>query len=373
MAYQSLGLGSAADDGTGDNLRQGGTKINANFSEIYTLFGTGTALTSGITCGQDDLTFVGSSYNVVWDKSASAFNFLDNSKASFGTGNDLEIYHDGSHSYINDNGGTGNLYIKATNFFLTDENGESKVGMIGDGAVTLYHNNSATRLATTDSGITVTGSLLVTNSVEVGAYLIFEGSTDNDNETTVQVTDPTADRTITIPDETGTLMTTGGTGNVTSAMLADNSVTSAKIASGAVGTAEIAEGGIATSDIADSQITAAKLASNAVTTVKIADSAVTSAKIADGTIVAADLASNAVTTAKITDANVTTAKIADGNVTTAKLPDNAVTAAKIASNAVTQSKMADDSVGSAELNTLSTLLIKNSSGSTLKTCHCAGA
>ena len=67
MAYQSLGLGSAADDGTGDNLRQGGTKINANFSEIYTLFGTGSALSSGISCSQDDITFVGSSYNAVWD------------------------------------------------------------------------------------------------------------------------------------------------------------------------------------------------------------------------------------------------------------------------------------------------------------------
>ena len=40
MAYQSLGIGSAADDGTGDSLRVGGDKINDNFSEIYTLLGT---------------------------------------------------------------------------------------------------------------------------------------------------------------------------------------------------------------------------------------------------------------------------------------------------------------------------------------------
>ena len=372
MAYQSLGLGSAADDGTGDNLRAGGTKINANFSEIYTLFGTGTALTSGITCGQDDLTFVGSSYNAVWDKSASAFAFADNAKATFGTGNDLNIYHDGSHSYITDTG-TGNLYIKATNFFLTDDDSESKIAMLEGGAVTLYHDNSAAKLATSASGVSVTGSLVASNSVEVGAYIIFEGSTDNDNETTLQVVDPSADRTITLPNETGTVMTTGGTGNVTTAMLADNSVTAAKIAAGAVGTSEIADGSIATADIADDAITSAKIVDNAIITALITDSAVTSAKIADGTIVAADLASNAVTTAKITDANVTTAKIADNAVTTAKIPDNGITAAKIASNAVTQSKMADDSVGSAELNTLSTLLIKNSSGTTLKTCHCAGA
>ena len=49
MAYQSLGLGSSAGDGTGDTIRAGGDKINDNFSEIYTLLGTGTALTSGIS------------------------------------------------------------------------------------------------------------------------------------------------------------------------------------------------------------------------------------------------------------------------------------------------------------------------------------
>ena len=332
MAYQSLGLGSAADDGTGDNLRQGGTKINANFSEIYTLFGTGTALTSGITCGQDDLTFVGSSYNVVWDKSASAFAFVDNAKAIFGTGGDFEIYHSTDNNTYLTETGSGNLHLRASNLYLDDHDGTRMLFATENGAVALYHNGSV-KLATSASGVSVTGSLVASSSVEVGAYIIFEGSTDNDNETTVQVVDPSADRTITIPDETGTLMTTGGTGNVTSAMIADNAVTAAKIAAGAVGTSEIA----------------------------------------DGTIVAADLANDAITTDKITDANVTTAKIADNAVTTAKIPDNGITAAKIASNAVTQSKMADDSVGSAELNTLSTLLIKNSSGTTLTSCHCAGA
>ena len=49
MAYQALEIGTAANDGTGDTLRAGGDKINDNFSEIYTLLGTGTALTSGIS------------------------------------------------------------------------------------------------------------------------------------------------------------------------------------------------------------------------------------------------------------------------------------------------------------------------------------
>ena len=49
MAYQSLNLGSTGDDGTGDSMRAGGDKINDNFSEIYTLLGTGTALTTGMS------------------------------------------------------------------------------------------------------------------------------------------------------------------------------------------------------------------------------------------------------------------------------------------------------------------------------------
>ena len=46
MALQSLNIGTAANDGTGDNLRVGGDKINDNFSEIYTAFGNGSSLSS---------------------------------------------------------------------------------------------------------------------------------------------------------------------------------------------------------------------------------------------------------------------------------------------------------------------------------------
>ena len=49
MAYQSIGLGTSANDGTGDTLRAGGDKVNDNFVELYTLLGTGSALTSGLS------------------------------------------------------------------------------------------------------------------------------------------------------------------------------------------------------------------------------------------------------------------------------------------------------------------------------------
>ena len=54
--------------------------------------------------------------------------------------------------------------------------------------------------------------------------MIFEGSTPDNNETTVTVTDPTADRTITIPDETGTIITTGTIDGITESMMATDSI-----------------------------------------------------------------------------------------------------------------------------------------------------
>jgi hypothetical protein len=77
-----------------------------------------------------------------------------------------------------------------------------------------------------------------TGTVALGqnATLSFEGSSDNSFETTLTVTDPTADRTITLPNVTGTVITTGDTGSVTSTMILDGTIANADISS----TAEIA-------------------------------------------------------------------------------------------------------------------------------------
>jgi hypothetical protein len=81
----------------------------------------------------------------------------DNGVISFGAGSDLQIYHDGLNSYISE-GGTGNLFLGATNMFLRSSTGETYIGAIQDGAVTLYHNNAA-KLATTSTGVDVTGTV----------------------------------------------------------------------------------------------------------------------------------------------------------------------------------------------------------------------
>jgi hypothetical protein len=72
-----------------------------------------------------------------------------------GTG-DLQIYHDGNNSYINDTG-TGALLIRGSNVALAKYTGETMVNAFADGRVDLYYDN-AIKLATTPTGIDVTGT-----------------------------------------------------------------------------------------------------------------------------------------------------------------------------------------------------------------------
>ena len=65
MTRQNIGIGSAANDGNGDTLRQAGTKINANFAEVYALLGGGDSsnLSTQISLENDAVTFEGTSAN----------------------------------------------------------------------------------------------------------------------------------------------------------------------------------------------------------------------------------------------------------------------------------------------------------------------
>ena len=86
---------------------------------------------------------------------------------------------------------------------------------------------------------TFTGTVLLGQN----AVLAFEGSADDDYETTITVTNPTADRTITIADVSGTLVTTGDTGTVTSTMILDGTIANADIsASAEIAVSKLANG-----------------------------------------------------------------------------------------------------------------------------------
>ena len=90
------------------------------------------------------------------------------------------------------------------------------------------------------SGTTITGTGAITGTtLNINSSIVFEGSTADDFETTLTVTNPTADRTITIPNVSGTVVTTGDTSSVSTTMIANNAITIDKMADDAIGSAEL--------------------------------------------------------------------------------------------------------------------------------------
>ena len=81
-----------------------------------------------------------------------------------GAGSDLQIFHDGSNSYINETG-TGSLILKGSSVALQSSGGETMVNAATDGAVTLYYDN-AIKLTTVTGGVTVNGTLTATTVTE---------------------------------------------------------------------------------------------------------------------------------------------------------------------------------------------------------------
>ena len=179
--------------------------------------------------------------------------------------------------------------------------------------------------------------------------IIFEGATDDAYETTLTVADPTADRTITLPNVTGTVVTTGDTATITATMLAADSVDSSELVDGSIDTSHISSGAVTTAKLAADVVTGAKIADDAIDSEHYTDGSIDTAHIGDSQVTTAKIADANVSTAKITDANITTAKLATDAVTTAKITDLNVTTAKIAADAITGAKIADDVVDSEHL------------------------
>jgi hypothetical protein len=99
--------------------------------------------------------------NIVFGDSAS----VSDDRLVFGAGSDLQIYHSGVHSYIDD-AGTGNLTLRGNASVRVEKyEGEILADFAADGAVSLYHDNSV-KIATTSTGVNVTGNVAVSGTVD---------------------------------------------------------------------------------------------------------------------------------------------------------------------------------------------------------------
>ena len=92
--------------------------------------------------------------------------FNDSVKAKYGTSSDLQIFHDGSDSYIKDSG-TGILFLRSNQLKIQSDDGLETYGVFTDnGSVQLYHNN-VERLVTTSTGVDVTGIVEITSNTDI--------------------------------------------------------------------------------------------------------------------------------------------------------------------------------------------------------------
>ena len=186
-----------ADDGT-FRFRDGGTNLLSMYDSSGFTLQTSTNNGDLHFKGVDDSSIINALTLDMSDAGTAIFNhditLPDDGKAIFGAGSDLQIYHDGSNSYITDVG-TGALVIQSngTAIVLEKTDGENMILANPDGDVKLYYNGSA-KLATASDGIDVTGhidsaTLTTTGNVVVGGDLTVQGTTTTLNTATLDVED----------------------------------------------------------------------------------------------------------------------------------------------------------------------------------------
>jgi len=133
-----------------------GTKINTDFDSLDTIINAiGGKTAAGTLSYADSAKLATTSTGISVTGNAT---FADNGKAIFGAGSDLQIYHDGSDSIIYD-GGTGNLKLLGTNVVINNSGNTANIATFNDGSdVRLFYNGSL-KLATTSTGVDITGTL----------------------------------------------------------------------------------------------------------------------------------------------------------------------------------------------------------------------
>ena len=106
----------------------------------------------------------GSSAHLNQVTASSGIQLADDAVLNIGDGNDLQLYHDGNHSYVKDNG-TGNLHYRGgTQTFQNGAGSKTMMTLNSANSVDLNYNNS-TKFQTTNTGVSVTGNVIPSGNV----------------------------------------------------------------------------------------------------------------------------------------------------------------------------------------------------------------
>ena len=140
-----------------------------SFQSVGSLAGSGIQNVSDDTSPQLGGNLSTAAHNIQFGDSSGSTD----DRLQFGASQDLQIYHDGSHSYI-DETGTGQLIVKTSQILLRNPNDVTMIDATSGGAANLYHNGSK-KFETSSAGATVTGALTVTGNLAVnGGQIIAE-------------------------------------------------------------------------------------------------------------------------------------------------------------------------------------------------------
>ena len=254
MAKNVINRGSSPNDGTGDNLRTGALKVNQNFDEIYTAIGDGTNINGTIKIADDTSTVVtlsangetlkvlggtgitstvsgnnltlavdntiitGSSSTTLTNKTINGPDNTITNIANTSLANSSITVSDGSNTSPVNLGGTLTFAGTANEVNVVENAGTVTIGMPDNVVIT--------------GNLTVNGTTTTVNSstIEITNSFTFEGTTSDNFETTLTVIDPTADRTVSLPNESGTVVLQDSTDTLT-----NKTITNATI-NGATGT-----------------------------------------------------------------------------------------------------------------------------------------
>ena len=163
LAIAGGSLSASGDFGVGGDISASGTIIGGNATiGGSTIFGD---------TNDDTHQFTGS-----LELTGSNLKLVDNSRLILGTGNDLQIYHSGTNTFIHD-GGTGNLKILASNLDIQDAGGTDYIKAIDNGAVTIYHNGNE-KFQTQAGGVQVTGNITASGDISASGVISAGGGFD---------------------------------------------------------------------------------------------------------------------------------------------------------------------------------------------------